>query len=173
MFTNGLQCTIFFRDMKEAVHSQISLLRNESFFTVPSTFSSVRNHLKNSVLGTFHLPKVEEIISGCPNFYLICKETYEDGEKPFVGPLQMYCNKSRTSLKYTLETVHPIYGPLLAFGKSWKRDHILLGTFILDHFPVSLKESTLNLPRSCIKYRPCTEAKQLQAFLEPVKFIWG
>lgn len=111
--------------------------------TTPSTgliitpcSGDIITHPLNSRLGNEAFPCAEAYIKSHSNIDVIWMDSATDNEQSFIAGLQLFSDKSQTSLSSGSVQFYPLHVTLLNFTEEYRRRHIMNGDTIVAYLPV-------------------------------------
>ena len=136
---NGMYYKLYFRDPVKVLQSQIEMTLKEGLITDPSQEITVRTHPMNSDIGVGAVPRAKLAIEQCIFGDVSWRTENSDGEKSSIGLLQVYSDKSQTSLNSSALTFYPMHLTLQNFNEEWRKKHIQSGKTVVAFLPVSFE----------------------------------
>lgn len=94
----------------------------------------------NDRIGADACDGVELAVQSCHNHNVIWKKEEKDKVQSVVGCLQLYSEKSQTSLSAAPYAFHPLHITLLYFSKEMRRKQIVFGSSVVSYLPIRLSE---------------------------------
>ena len=86
----------------------------------------------------------QEIIKKSQNRCISWRTLAADGDESFIAMVQIYSDKSQTSLKTSALKFYPLHLTLFNFKEEWRRRVISSGESIIGYLPVEFSELTPN-----------------------------
>lgn len=135
--------------------------------------SDTYTHPLNSVIGqkSFRVAEVE--IKASQNRDICWRTLGRDGEQSCIGGLQLFSDKSQTSLKAGALSFYPLHVTLVNFLEDWRRQHICEGRTVTAYLPVGfLTQEKLDISTGSGKRKKrVTRLELLRALHECVEFV--
>ena len=136
---SSIQCDIYMRSLISFLKQQIKGCSSDDTIFNPEEdrHEITSSHPMLSKLGKEGIPAViNEIMCNVEPETLWCTDE-NNGGRSFVGMLQLYSDKSRTTLKESAFQFYPFHVTLLNFSDEYKRQCILSGLSLVAFLPVS------------------------------------
>ncbi|NJK52916.1 MAG: hypothetical protein HC936_08975 [Leptolyngbyaceae cyanobacterium SU_3_3] len=137
----GLSCTLFLKNAASVLEQQISAVNNDDFYHEPGP-QVPQSHPMNAKLGVFARDAVEQHIKSSEMLESIWNIGSHDKWKSVVGCVQLYSDKSQTSLKAGGLTFYPLHITLMNFSEKIRRLQIMSGATVLGYLPVEFHSSS-------------------------------
>ena len=134
-----IRCDIHVRSVLKLLREQIKNASESSAIFNPPATGSVPNEYSHPMLaelGTKCEPIVREEIMQSVNKEEMWRNAEKSGEQSFVGMIQLYSDKSRSSLKDSAFQFYPLHVTLLNFSESYRRNCIQNGSTNIAFLPV-------------------------------------
>lgn len=143
----GVPAEMYVRDAVSVLREQVASVRMEQLVT-QTCASEVSTHVMNSELGCVAAPLVQRAVQTSTDCGVSWRTKQRDGEESFVGFLQLYSDKSQTSMKSSAFSLYPFHATLLNLTEDARREQIVSGRSVVAYLPVSLGGSQAS--RNCI-----------------------
>ena len=143
----GVCYEFYMRSAVDVLRSQIKRAScSTTFFDSPSTGcdSTFYFHPMTAKLGREVIPVVQEVISSSDDPNVFWHTPAESGQSSFVGLIQIYSDKSRTTLKESGFQFHPVHINLLNFSEEHRRNCIVNGLTFVGFLPVNFYQQDGN-----------------------------
>lgn len=127
---------VYCRDPLHVIREQVRLTPTSDIIIryIPSEEYS---HPLNSGIGRNVLPLAEDYIQRHTNNDVRWHSIHSDGEQSCIGCLQLFSDKSQTSLSAGAFKFYPIHITLLNFTETTRRKHICDGRTVFAYLPVN------------------------------------
>lgn len=164
----SVQCDLYMRSPLEVLSKQIrGASRYTCLFNDPTDGieSGTYSHPMNSQLGTKGEKAVRNAIMSCKEENVMWHDNENSAESSFAGMVQLYSDKSSTSLKQSSFQFYPMHVTLLNFSEQYRRKCIVHGMSVVAFLPVkffsndngSLIEKNLSRHHYLVMLRKCME----------------
>ena len=130
-------CDLYLRSTLEVLRNQIAgASTNTSFFQSPEPNGKF-NHPMTADLGQSGLKAVSSAVMRSLDDENMWHNEINSNESSFVGLVQVYSDKSKTSLKESAFQLYPLHATLLNFHEEYRRKCIVNGSTFLVFLPIS------------------------------------
>lgn len=133
---DGVACEIYLRNPIEVIKEQISFCASNDIILQPAETIDIRTHPMNSNLGVKAVKKVIAAIKLSTDDSVFWRNRNEHDTESFVALVQLYSDKTQTSLNQSSFSFYPIHLNLLNFKESFRRENISSGRSIAAFLPV-------------------------------------
>lgn len=169
--SNGLKYELYCRNPVDVLVDQVAKTPSDGVVTVHGE-RDVYCHPLNSFIGKYACPAAERAIKQDCDSSVSWKTYAEDGVQSAIGCLQIFSDKSQTSLKAGSLVFYPLHVTLLNFTEEWRRAHITSGRTITSYLPVTFSAEgdshTVQLRVGC-KWKSFPRIQVLRALHESVE----
>lgn len=133
----SISCELYLRSAVEVLARQISDVSNKSCFFHPPSEKEKNCHPMMAELGKHGISAISNSIKGSTESDVLWYDCVSAIESSFVGLVQIYSDKSKTSLKESAFLFYPLHITLLNFSEEHRRKCIVNGSTFLAFLPVS------------------------------------
>ena len=134
--TTEVSCDLYLRSTVDVLQSQVAGASDVScFFNPKSNQDNVGNPM-TAELGKAGVHAISSAIMSSSDKGVLWHDSITSLESSFVGLIQVYSDKSKTSLKESGFQFYPLHVTLLNFSEEYKRDCIVSGATFLAFLPV-------------------------------------
>lgn len=136
---SGIECDVYMRSPIAFLKKQMegSSAKNTVFNPTERSFESEMSHPMTARLGREGVPAVTEAIITHPEQETMWCTVDNSNGRSFVGMLQLYSDKSRTTLKESAFQFYPFHITLLNFCDEYRRQCIINGLSLVAFLPVT------------------------------------
>ena len=136
---SGIECDIYMRSPMVMLRKQLEGSSNENTVYNPTAEHDSENlsHPFDGRLGTEGVPAVMKLIMSHLGTESLWYTDESNGQQSFVGMLQLYSDKSRTTLKESAFQFYPFHATFLNFSDSYRRHCIIKGLTLIAFLPVN------------------------------------
>ena len=135
--TTDVCCDIYARSPLQVLQNQIAGTSQDTCFFDPAGNGTTFNHPMMGELGQYGVKSISKAIMRSANNGILWHDKITSAEFSFVGLVQIYSDKSRTSLKESAFQFYPIHITLLNFHDDYRRKCIVNGSTFLAFLPVT------------------------------------
>ena len=138
---SNIQCDIYARSSISFLQKQIQGSGSDNAVYDQLKMACIQEqgfaHPMSAALGQKGVPAVIQEIKSSHEDHTLWKESDGSGNSSFVDLIQLYSDKSKTSLKQSAFQVYPVHITLLIFSEAYRRTCIMNGNTVVGFLPVS------------------------------------
>lgn len=136
---SGIECDLYIRSLIAFLRKQLesSSVENTIFSPTQEFPNDGKSHPMLARLGKEGVPAVIDTIMSQLQEEILWCTTSNSGGRSFVGMLQLFSDKSRTTLKEAAFQFYPFHVTLLNFNDDYRRQCILNGLSLVAFLPVT------------------------------------
>lgn len=102
---------------------------------------SLKTHPVNSMVGRRGFPQAERDIKRCGDVYVSYNVIQNGGQQSFVGGLQIFSDKSQTSLIAGASKIYPLHGTFFNLSEEERREHISQRRTVIEYLRMRFDRS--------------------------------
>lgn len=151
-YEDGISFVSYRRNACDVIREQVSNAPQSGFLSSATCVDTV-THPMNSNIGVFGGRAVKEQIELSQKRDVFWRTISLHGEQSGVGAIQVYSDKSQTTLGAHALFFYPLHVTLLNFTEEWRRANISSGRTIVAYLPVHNEplNETKNTPTNAIQ----------------------